>query len=41
MVAVNTFEGAERYSLDEIREALGLDDGIPRDGLRRPGAATT
>lgn len=29
VVAVNTFEGAEQYSLDEVREALGVPAAIP------------
>jgi len=29
VVAVNPFEGVERFEKDEIREALGLDDEIP------------
>lgn len=29
VVAVNTFEGAEEFSLDEVREALGVPAGIP------------
>ena len=29
VVAVNPFDGIERFETDEIREALGLDDGIP------------
>jgi len=29
LVAVNVFEGAQRFDLDEVREALGVDDGVP------------
>lgn len=29
VVAVNAFEGADQYSLEEIREALGVPAGIP------------
>ena len=29
IVAVNTFDGAQDFSLDEIREALGVPDEIP------------
>ncbi|MCQ4208088.1 MULTISPECIES: GTP-binding protein [Streptomyces] len=29
VLAVNRFDGAERFELDEIREALGIGDGVP------------
>jgi signal recognition particle receptor subunit beta len=29
LVAVNLFEGAERFDLDEVREALGVVDRVP------------
>lgn len=29
IVAVNTFDGAEQFSMDEIREALGIPDAVP------------
>jgi len=29
LVAVNVFEGAQRFDLDEVREALGVDDRVP------------
>ena len=29
LVAVNVFEGAQRFDLDEVREALGVDDSVP------------
>lgn len=29
VVAVNPFEGAQHFELDEIREALGVDESIP------------
>ena len=29
IVAVNSFEGSQEFSLDEIREALGVPDAIP------------
>jgi uncharacterized protein len=29
IVAVNDFEGADRFDLEEVREALGVHDGIP------------
>lgn len=29
VVGVNTFDGAERFGVDEIREALGVDPAIP------------
>ncbi|KPH98911.1 protein of unknown function ATP binding protein [Actinobacteria bacterium OK074] len=29
VLAVNRFEGAERFEVEEIREALGLADGVP------------
>ncbi|HEX9334510.1 MAG TPA: ATP/GTP-binding protein [Pseudonocardiaceae bacterium] len=29
IVAVNDFEGAELFDLDEVREALGVDESIP------------
>lgn len=29
VVGVNTFDGAERFGVDEIREALGVDASIP------------
>lgn len=29
LVAVNNFEGNERFELDEVREALGIDDHVP------------
>jgi signal recognition particle receptor subunit beta len=29
VVGVNNFEGAERYALDEVRDALGIGDHVP------------
>jgi uncharacterized protein len=29
IVAVNDFDGADRFDLDEVREALGVDEAIP------------
>jgi signal recognition particle receptor subunit beta len=29
IVAVNDFDGADRFELDEVREALGVDDAVP------------
>jgi uncharacterized protein len=29
IVAVNDFDGADRFDLEEVREALGVDDAIP------------
>jgi len=29
VVGVNNFEGAERYGLDEVRDALGISDHVP------------
>ena len=29
LVAVNVFEGAQRFDLDEVREALGVDGSVP------------
>jgi signal recognition particle receptor subunit beta len=29
IVAVNDFDGADRFELEEVREALGVDDAVP------------
>jgi len=29
IVAVNDFDGADRFELDEVREALGVDEAVP------------
>jgi hypothetical protein len=29
IVAVNDFDGADRFDLDEVREALGVNDAVP------------
>jgi signal recognition particle receptor subunit beta len=29
LVAINVFEGAQRFSLEEVREALGVSDDVP------------
>lgn len=29
LLAVNEFEGAQRFAMDEVREALGIDETVP------------
>ena len=38
LVAVNVFEGAQRFDLDEVREALGVDEERAAGRVRRAAA---